>query len=163
MTVLAHPTDVPRRVTHHEGIRRDVPRHHRARSNHGVGADRMSANNRRIGPDRGAPFDTRRTELILARHGTARIDDVREHAAGPEEDIVLAGHARVDRDVVLHLHAIAQHDARRDDNVLPNRATLANDAPRHEVRKMPHHGAASNAASGIDHSRLVGLKFFIHN
>ena len=27
---------------------------------------------------------------------------------------------------------------------------------------MPHHRAATDMASGIDHSRLVGLKFFIH-
>ena len=27
---------------------------------------------------------------------------------------------------------------------------------------MPHHGAAPNAASGVDHGCLVSLKFFIH-
>ena len=72
----------------------------------------MATDNRGVGTDRRAPTNERPPILVLADDRAPGIDHVGEDTAGTKKNLVLADDTRIDRDVVLHLHAIAQHDTR---------------------------------------------------
>src|SRR5689334_1690436 len=125
MTMPAHPTHLPRRIPHHEGVIRDILRHNRTRRHKRVTADRDSANYRRICPD-GAPA-LQMGALIqrMTANLRARIRHVREHARRPEKYVIINDNPGVDRDVVLYLNVIADYRAAIDVDVLPDDASRA--------------------------------------
>ena len=76
-----------------------------------VGADRMAADDGRVGADGRAAADEGRAERVLALDLGTRIVDVGEHAGRPAEHTLLERDALVERDVVLDLAGVA--DGRR--------------------------------------------------
>src|SRR5690606_31976662 len=93
---------------------------------------------------------------VLARDEGARVEHVREHAARAEEGSVLDLDALVDRDVVLHAHAVADPDAPADEAVLPERGAAADASARADVTEVPDlrvladDGAVVDDRGGVD-------------
>ena len=110
----------------------------------------MTANHGGVRPDARSLSYQSGLELIFARHGAARIDDIGEHAGRPEKHIVFAFHAGIDRNVVLHLDPVAQPYLRGNHHILPDIAILADLASGHDMRKMPYFGACPDLAGRID-------------
>ena len=144
-------------ISHDQRVSWYVFRHNRSGANEGVGADVMAANDGGVGPDAGAPPHVGAGVLAAAVDRAARIGHVGEHAAGTEEDVVIAGDAFIDAHVVLDLDVCAQDDAGGDHDVLADVAAFAQYGARHDVAEVPNLGARSNAGSLVDDCGLVGL------
>src|SRR5260370_1280376 len=119
----------------------------------GVLAEGHAADDRGVGADRAAALHEGRPVLVAARDVAARIEDVREHAGGSAEHVVLEGHALVDRDVVLDLHVVPDPRAGHDDHVLSQIAALADHGTGHDVAEVPDLGAATDARPVVDVAR----------
>src|SRR4030095_13371995 len=154
-TTLTHPTGQPRRIADDERVVGNVPGHHRAGADKGVGANRVAAQHRAVGAETGAALDQRRPELIAARHVTARVDDVGEHHGRPAEDVVFERDPGVNRHVVLDLDVVTNHDLRRDDDVLAEVAAAADSRPAHDMAEVPDLGAVTNHGALVDEGGIV--------
>src|SRR5690606_9286994 len=119
LAAAAHPAHLTSGRTEHQCVRAHAPRHHRARSNEGILAERHAADDRRIGADGRAPPHQRAAVLVLSRDGAAGIQDVREYHARTTEDVILELHALVYRHVVLDLHVVTDSHSAHDHHVLP--------------------------------------------
>src|SRR5205814_2249681 len=64
-------------------------------------------------------------------------------------------HPRVDRYVVLDLHAIADPHARVDEHVLREYAVATDDGSFTDVRVVPHAGALTDQRARLDDRRLL--------
>src|SRR5690606_38791336 len=84
---LAHPADAPRRHAGHQREVRNVTGDDGAGSDETVSAELMAADDGRIGPDRCAAPDRRRSKLGLARDPGTRVVDVGEDATRTAEHV----------------------------------------------------------------------------
>jgi hypothetical protein len=85
----------------------------------------------------------------------ARIDDIREHTTGAEEDVILYVHTFVDRDVVLDLYAIPDRHVAVDIHVLSQNAALSNACPSLDVAEEPDLGASTDRDILVNPRRLM--------
>ena len=65
MPVFAYPPDQAGRIADHQSIRRNIFGHYGSCTDHGIFADRMAANDRRIRADRGSSADMRLQILVF--------------------------------------------------------------------------------------------------
>ena len=75
---------------------------------------------------------------------------------GPQNTSSSSVDALVDRDVVLHLHVVAQPGAAHDHDVLAQVAPLADDRARHHVAEMPDLRASADDGAVVDIAGFVG-------
>ncbi len=146
---------MPRRHAVHERIVSDVARHHGARAHERVRTDHRAAHDGRVRADGRAPPDERRSILVFPCHMTARIDDVRENAARPEEDVILDDDALVERHVVLYADSVAQRDLVRYEYVLAEGALPSDRCAAAHVYEVPDLAARPDARAVVDDRRLV--------
>ena len=145
------------RIPRNQCVGRYVSRHDCSGANKGVGADIVTTDDGGIGSNTGAAPNVSAGELAAAVDSAAWIGYVGEYAAGTEEDVVVAGDASIDANVVLNLDVCAQDYAGGDHDVLSNIAALADHSARHDVAEMPNLGARSDAGSLVDDCGFVGL------
>ena len=117
----------------------------------------MPTDNGGVCSNGGTSLHTGLPKLLFAHNRTARINHIGKHTAGTQEDIILASHTRIDRDIILHLHAIPQHNTRRNDHILPDVAPLTDATTLHDVTEMPNAGALSDLTPRIHHRCLIHL------
>ena len=96
-------------------------------------------------------------------HGKMRpwCGHIGEDATRTAEHVVLNFNAFVNRDIVLHAHAIAYLHIVSHIHVLAQRATFAYHGTRLDMTKMPDLGACANAHIVIDITTLVYIIWFI--
>ena len=99
-------------------MRRHILGHHRTGADEGVLANRVAANNRRVGTDRGATLDQCAAHFFHPTDVRTRIMDIGKDHAGPAEYIVLQGHPIVDGDIVLDLASVTNGYPRTNDDIL---------------------------------------------
>jgi hypothetical protein len=114
----AHPSDPPRRISHHQREIRDIPDDNGARADETEHAKRMATYHRRIGSDRSPLADRRGPEFILAQDVGARIVDVGEHATRTAKHVVGELDAGIDRDIVLDFASFADPNVGTDHDIL---------------------------------------------
>lgn len=89
-------------------------------------------------------------ELVFAVYSRPRIDDVREHAARPTEDIILQRHTFVDADVILDFAVIPHPDVGTDHDILPNRAVSPDRGTSQDMAEVPNLRSHSYLACFVD-------------
>lgn len=111
----------------------------------------MAADDGGVGPDRGPlldqrPFVARGAFGVFCTGGQVVGKDHRR----PAENIVLQLHPFVDRDVVLHLDAVADFNVGGDVDILPEGAVFPDDRAALDVAEEPDFGAAADRDVGVD-------------
>ena len=134
---LAHPAVQPRRVAVAQPVIRHVLRHHRARADEAVAAQRDPANDRGVRTDRCAALHQRALVLVLAVYMTARVEHVGKDHRWSQERVILNDHPGIDRDVILDLNVVANDAFRRNNDVLPDIAAAADARGCHNMTEMP--------------------------
>ena len=119
----------------------------------------ITANNGGIRSHGGSSPNVGSGVLSPAVHGTPGIDDVGEHTAWTQENVIVAGDALVDADIVLHLDLVSEDHTGRNDHVLAQIAAITHLRALHDVGEMPNLGAFSNFAPRIHHRRFVSKEF----
>src|SRR5690606_35234552 len=149
VAVPAHPAALARRVADDEGVVRDVPGHDAPRGHEAVAAERDAADDGGVGADGGPAAEPRPLVEPLAVHLAPRVRHVRQHAARPEEHVVLDLAPGVDGDVVLHLHVVPHHDVAADEDVLAEHAAAADPGAGGDVAEVPDLRALPDLAGGV--------------
>lgn len=91
LSAPASPPHPPRGVADDYGVRCDLPRNDSTRTDERVVAESMATDDRSVCADGHAPSDGRPCELVLSLDVGAWREDVREHAARSEKDVVANG------------------------------------------------------------------------
>lgn len=115
----------------------NILRDDRPSSNKRVFTDGMAADNRAVGPQRGALPDERGPDLVHLPDFCPGVVDIGEDHRGAAEDAVFEGNALVDTYIVLDLASVADGDIRTDHAVLPDIAVLADLGPREDMGEVP--------------------------
>jgi len=152
------PADLDGGVSHYQGVGVDGFGDYRTGTDEGKFADVVAAYDGGIGADGGPAFHGSFGIFAPTVDCTAWVDDIGEDAGGAEEDIVLAGNASINGDVVLHFHVVAEYYLGGDDDVLSEVAVFANDGAVHDVGEVPDFCAFTDGAAGIDDGRGVGVE-----
>src|SRR5258708_29316407 len=107
-------TDVPMltsRIANDEGMWRNIPRHHRARTNKGEFPNGHSAENHRACTDRCAIFDQSRCDLPISgslefpiRSNSTWEKVIRKANVRANKDAIFKGHTFKNRDMVLDFY-----------------------------------------------------------
>ena len=155
MAVAAHPAERTGRVAHHERVVGDVARHHAPRRHEAVAPERDAAHDGGIGADRRPAPEPGRLVEPLPVHLAAGVGHVCQHAARPEEHVVLDHGPSVDRDVVLDLDVVSDDDVVADIHVLPQRAAPPDAGARLNVAEVPDGRALPDVGGGVDVGALV--------
>src|SRR5690554_2708167 len=163
VTTFAHPTGMPGRITHHQGIGGHTAGDDRPCSYKGVVANFNAANNGGVGPDGGTLADFGRPVLMFAGNGAAGIEHIGKNSRGPHKTIVLTYHALVGRNVVLHFYVVAQYHAGGHHNVLTETAIASDATAGYQVAKVPDARTGANFTIFIDYGRLVDECFFVYH
>ena len=158
--VAAHPADLAGGVADHQGIVGHVFVDNGAGADKRILADTNAAHDSGVGADGSAFAHVGRQVFVFAIDGAAGVVYVGKHHRGPEEDVVFAGHAFVNRHIILHLHIVAENDAVGYEYVLAEVATFTQSGAGHHVAEVPHFaafaelGAFVNYCGGVDHCGL---------
>jgi hypothetical protein len=137
-------------------------RHHSTRSDEAKFTKVVPTNDGRIGTN-GGPFpDMRCSVLPPSVNGASRIGNVRENAAGPQKDIVVAGNTFVDAHVILDLHVVPQPHSWGYHDILAQVAFFAEHGTAHDVGEMPNLGSFTDGAAVIDDGGFVSEKSGFH-
>lgn len=115
----------------------------------------MAANDGRVSADAGAFADRRAAKFVLAADEGARIVDIGENARWPAKYTVGKLDAGIERNVVLHLAAVADFDVRTDHDVLSEDAILADGDLGQNVHEVPDSGAGPDGDIVIDIGRFM--------
>jgi hypothetical protein len=129
-----------------------------AGADEGKFADVVAADDGGIRTDGGPAFHGSFGIIAPSVDCAAGVDDIGEDAGGAEEDIVLAGDAGINGDVVLHFHIVAEHHLGGDDDVLSEVAVFADDGAGHDVGEVPDFCAFTDGAAGVDDGGGVGVE-----
>ena len=156
LAASTHPADVSGRVAEHEGVGWHIFRDDGPGPDEGKGPDVVATDNGGVGTNRSPTAYASAGILVSADHRTARVGDVGKNATRTEEDIVLAGDARVEADIVLDLAIPAQRDVWANHDVLADVAPLSQYCTGHDVAEMPNLGAGTDLTPRVDHGRFVG-------
>jgi len=125
-------------------------------------ANRITADNRCIGPNRSPSFYKCSPEFLLPRYKTPGVKDIRKDHGGATEYIIFQNHAIIKGDIVLNLDVISQNGAGRNKYILPDDAILPDLRPGHDMREMPDLGLVTNFDRFIYHSRRMHKIPFFH-
>jgi hypothetical protein len=112
----------------------------------------MTTNDGSIRSDRCSFLYQRVFVFVLADDLAARIDYVRKNHRRAAKDVILQLDTRVQRDVVLNFHVIADSNSWANDDVLAQVATTPQACSSHDMRKMPNLCAYTDFARFIDRS-----------
>ena len=118
VAAAAHPAALARWHAGHQREIGHVAGDHRSGANERICADDRATDDGAIGAQCGATADHGAAVLVLAHHRRARVVNIGEDRAGPDEDLILQRDRVVDRHVVLDLHAVADHHVVGDKDVL---------------------------------------------
>ena len=151
----AHPTVSASGHAHHQRIGGYVAGDDGAGGDECVLPDGRTAHDRRIRSDGRAYADNRFLDGVSAVDLPARIDDIRKYTARSEEDVVLDNGARTEHDIVENVDVVANDDAIRDYDILPQAACLTYLGVRHDVREMPDLRPLANFAGNVNKRRWV--------
>ncbi len=162
MPELAHPAGLARRIPHNQCIRRNLLSYHCARANKGVSTNLISTHNSCISAYTRALANNRLPVFILARDSATRINHIREDTRGAQEYIVFAFNARVDTDVVLNLHVVAQLNTWTNNHILSQIAVFTHHTIRHHMGEMPNLSAFSNGTAFVYKRRFMREVFLFH-
>ena len=127
------PADLDGGVSNNQGVGFDGFGDDCAGANEGEFADVVATDDGGIGADGGPAFHGSFGIIASSVDRTAWVDDIGEDAGGTEEDIVLAGDAGINGDVVLHFHVVAEDDLGGDDDILSEVTVFADDGAGHDV------------------------------
>ena len=152
------PADLNGRVSNYQRVGVDRFGDDCAGTDEGKFADVVATDDGGIGTDGGPAFHGSFGIFASTVYRTAGVDDIGEDAGGAEEDIVLAGDAGIDGDVVLHFHVVAEYDLGGDDDVLSEVTVFADDCAGHDVGEVPDFCAFTDGAAGIDDGGGVGVE-----
>jgi len=156
VTVCADPAALPGGVAQEEAIGGRRMREHGAGADKSIFPDSVTADDSGVGADSRSPADQGVPEFVFPGNGAAGVDDVGEHRGGADKDLVFAGDAGVDRDVILYPDAVAQDDTFADHDILTNVAVVADGSVGHDMGKMPDLRAAADGCARVDDCRRVG-------
>src|ERR1043166_1840554 len=140
MPMATHPTLLSAWVSYNQGIVWDVIGDHGAGGDEGVAANCDTAENGGIGPNSSAASDQRLLVETSPAHLRARVGNISEHTRWSQEHVIFDDETRVDRDVILDFHIIADNRASIDVYVLAKDAALSDLGPLHDMGKMPNLG-----------------------
>lgn len=110
----------------------------------------MAAQNRGVGADGGAAAHASGAKFVFLFNEGAGIGYVSKDAARPQKNFCLDLDALVNRDVVLHLYAVADAHVFADEDILPEGAIASDARAGRNVDEMPHLGAAADFYVFID-------------
>src|SRR5690242_14833028 len=154
---LAHPAHPAGRYSDHQPVRGNIGRHHGAGPDEGELAERGAADDRGVGADRRAPLHEGLAVLVLAGDVASRVQDVREHAGGTAENVVLEVDPLVDGHVVLDLHVVPDSGARHHDDVLTETRALTDHGALHHVTEVPDLRAGTYDGAFIQKTRGMNI------
>ena len=152
------PADLDGGIANNQRVGVDRFGDHCAGADEGKFANVVSADDGGIGADGGPAFHGSFGIFASSDDCTSWVDDIGEDAGRAEEDIVLAGDAGINGDVVLHFHIVAEHYLGRDDDVLSEVAVFADHGAGHDVGEVPDFCAFTDGAAGIEDGRGVGVE-----
>ncbi len=157
MPEATYPANLFRRHTRQQREIRYIFGYHGSGANHAKSPKCNPTQNGGIGADARAMLYECGTEFVLAFYKTSWIDDIGEHHTRPKEHIVLAGYARVEGDVILHFHAVAEYHAVCHEHVLPEYAIFTDHTLCGKVAKMPDAGVVADLGAGVNDGSRVGV------
>lgn len=138
LPAYTHPSDLPGRISRHQGMIGHIFSYNGASANEGVTADGVATDNRAVCTQRGAVLDEGGADLVHLGYLRAWIVDVRENHRWSAENAVFKGDAFIDRNVVLKLAFVADGHIGTDDAVLADIAVLADFRAGEDVGKVPY-------------------------
>ena len=116
---------MPGGIAHYKRMVGDILCDHRPGTDEGILADRVSADDRAVGPQGGTFLHVGRSYLVHFRDLRPRVVDVRENHRRTAENAVLDGDAFINADIVLDLAFAADGHIGTDNDVLADVAVLA--------------------------------------
>src|SRR5262249_40055090 len=149
MAVAAHPAFTARWNAQHQCVIGNVIGNDSPGADKSIPADRGATDDGGIGPDGGPAADQRALVKMVPHDLRARVVYVGENARRAAEHVVFQDRSCIDRNVVLNLTVIADHNLRGNTNVLAQVTVGANPAILHDMRKMPDLSPGSNLAGLI--------------
>ncbi len=155
MAGTGHPPYPSGGIADHEGEGSHGVRNDTAGADKGIFTNLIATDNSDIGTDRRTAVHHRRAIFTLAGDERAGIDNVGEDSRWANEDIILEGHAIINRDIVLNLAAIANYGRGHNDDILTERAIGADVATGDEVGEMPNARTGAYRDVVINDSRRV--------
>lgn len=147
---LGDPADLDSGISNHQRVGFNRFGDDCAGADEGKFSDVVAADDGSIGADGGPAFHGSFGIFASSDDSASWVDDIGEDAGGAEEDIVLAGNAGINGDVILHFHVVAEHDLGGDDDVLSEVTVFANDGTGHDVGEVPDFCAFTDGTAGID-------------
>src|SRR5256884_266623 len=159
LPALTHPADSTRGHAHHQRIRRHVGGHHGTCTDECVLAQCHATDDGRVGADGAAALYEGGSILMLARHVTARVHHVGEHARRPAEHVVFERDALIDRYIVLDLGIVADPHTGHHHHVLAQVAALADHRAGHDVAEVPDLRAPADLRPVVDVTRFMDEEF----
>ena len=160
LPVFAHPSDLPRGYTNHQGISRHITIHDSTGSDERIFTDRIATHDSAVRTHGCAALDQSISILILARHSAAWVIHIGKHHARAAEHIIFQCHIVIHRNIVLNLDVIPNDNLVANEHVLSQRASAANDRLTTNMHPMPDTGALTNTGTFIDNcSRMDNVIF----
>src|SRR5690606_3482738 len=104
MSRLTYPCCLSSRITHYQGIIRNVTGDDGSCTNHGIFSNCVATNHCSIGTYTGTFFNQSIFEFILADNGTSGIDYIGEDGTGSKEDIIFANNTCIKRYIILDFY-----------------------------------------------------------
>lgn len=140
------------RISINNRIRRHIPRHDRACSDQGELADRVAANDCRIGADAGTPLHKRRQIVFapISWKGGPWCMDVGKDDGRTAENIVFQCHPFINGNIVLHLDIAADRYPRSNHDILTDATALADSSAGKEMAEVPDASPLTNMDPLID-------------
>ena len=159
---LAHPAYLACGIAHHQSVWHNIFGDHRTGTYKGIFTYIVAANYSGVGPY-GSPLPHHCPAVtVLAAYCAARIDDIGEHAAWPQEYIISANHTGIDRYIVLHLTVASKSNAWRNHDILADVAPLTKHSTLHNVGEMPDLASGSDRTTLVNHRCRVSKILFFH-
>ena len=162
-SALTRPAALPRRISHHNRMIRDIFCYDAARCNKRMSADPVTADNCRVGPNARALSHRRRLIELMARLRVfaARTLYIGKHHRGSAEHVIAELYTVIDAHIVLNFAVTADRHTRGYKDILSKVAAFSDRRAGTDVRKVPDFRSRPNACTVINTSAWVDKKAFL--
>lgn len=150
LAMFTHPANLAGRVANNEGIGFDFFGNNGSSTDKGVCSDVVTTDDGGIGANGGTFSHDGFHVFALAVDGAAGVINISENHGRAQEHVVFTDDSFVDRDIVLHLDVVAEHDAVCNEYVLAEVAVFPNDGSRHDVAEVPYFTTCPNLGALIN-------------
>jgi hypothetical protein len=133
----AHPTNLPRRHTHHQSEWRNIAIHHSTSTDKRMVTNAHTADNGAVCPKRGTRLNQGGTIFVLSGNRGAWIIDVREYHAWATENIILKRHIIINGHIILNLDIIADVHTIAYKHILSEGTSLSDHGAGADVNPVP--------------------------